>query len=158
MSEAAQERASRLIGKLQQMGYTRTDRGSAALMHQRQFKLSRFGVVDTVIGVTYDPGTATAATLSAHDENTKAGALELKSAWPRGLGGSIEMFPVMYAESADPGAVAAAQASPPKRWAIMTAQALVHGPTAQVVLFEGKALWGAAYIKSMRTKLIDLLA
>jgi len=155
---AAEAGAVALIAKLQNQGYARTDVGSAAMMHKREFRLSRFGNVDTVVGVMINPGVATGAAFEAHDESTKAAAMGLKSKLPLGFGSAVELFPVMFAESADASAIEAAQGQSPKRWAIMSSRALVHGPQQEVVLFEGRAIWGAAYVKSQRTKLRGLLA
>lgn len=158
MTGTAEAGASRLIAKLEADGFTRTEHGRVALLHHRAFRLSRFGMVDTVVGIALEPGVATEASFVALDKETKQGAMSVKSKWPLGLGSAVEMFPVLFAETADAAAIAAANGASPKRWGIMSSHALVHGSPAQIELFDGRAIWGAAYVASQRKKLKQYLA
>jgi|GEM_PF-5045176 len=157
MSATSEARAAQLIAKLEAAGYERYDRGDAVLLHERKFKVTRFSVVDTVIGITAQES-VTEDSFMAHDANTVEGARSLKSAWPLGMGGSIEQFPIVFADVADNGALEAAAAQSPKRWGIMSAHAVVHAATGEATMFEGRALWGAAYIAALRVKLKEILA
>ena len=156
MTTAAAAGASRLIAVLEGHGFTRKDRGSVALLHERKFRLSRFGIVDAVVGVSVAP-MATAESLRELDVATKDGALDLKTRFPRGLISAVEIFPVLFADAADDSAIRAARSTPPNRWAIMTTHALLHGEDHQLERHEGSKIWGGAYVKGLRQRLADWL-
>ena len=152
---SADDHIARIGANAEAAGFERVDvAGFDAAWHRRKFMPSRIGMVDSVVTVrTVDA--ATAADLVAHEDDAFAAALQLKVGIPRGLGSAVEVHPVTIAASADEGAIAHAAGVMKNRWSTMTMHALIHGTT--VTVFEGRKVWGAAYVKSLRKQLAEIV-
>lgn len=132
--------------------------GFDAVWHRRKFMPSRFGLVDAVVAVRAVDSVATVVDLGRAGEDAIAVALANKTWLPRGLGSAVEVHPITIAADAAPDAVDFARTQSPNRWGAIIMHALVYGDSATIVMFDGRKVWGAAYVRGLKKQLADLMA
>lgn len=146
-----QTRAEAIGQRLVADGFTPTTVAHGTQYHHRKFMFSRFGIVDRLVTVRVVPE-VDATTLAGFEQESVDAALATKVRWPRGLGSAVEVYAFTLTAAADPGAVTAATQGPRSRWTIMSTPVLIHGSKAAVTMFEGRKIWGFAYIKALRSQ------
>ncbi|MEM7140163.1 MAG: hypothetical protein AAF548_03960 [Actinomycetota bacterium] len=133
------------------------DERFTAAFHRRKFMISRFGLVDTLIAVRVLDAPATRAFV----ERTQADAVEValanKTRLPRGAGSAVEVFAIVVSDGADTEAIDFVQSSMPTQWSCFTMSALIHGSQARA-MYEGRKLFGAAYIGGLKSRLAELIS
>ena len=142
------------IGRLERQGFTCFDVDGLVLLHRRDE--SATGGKDTMVGVGYEPGTTSAALFEEQDKRVRGWYVDNVLAVRRRTGG-VELFSILFAESADASAVEAARGPCPKRKGILSTRALVHGPNGDTEFFECNRMWGFAIIKRLRQDLLGFL-
>jgi hypothetical protein len=121
-------------------------------------KLSRFGVVETVVVIS-DPVTqADADRLRSFGDEAVRSAAVGKSRLPRGFGSSLVVYPVLQVDAISEALTQFAEDYVPKRWSIVEFPVVVD-PSAQIVVFSSKTpVWGLAYYRQTRREAQQLLA
>jgi hypothetical protein len=132
--------------------------GTALKARRREVKLSRFGLVETVVEVSTLDSQPTPEDLRAFGDAAVRSALEGKSRIPRGLGSSLVVYPALVADSISDDLARFATSYAPKHFSIMEFP-LVVDPAARSLVMLGKTPpWGAAYYRKTRQDAQELLA
>jgi hypothetical protein len=139
-----------------QLEATRT--GTTLKACRREVKLSRFGIVETVVEVSTLHSQPTPDDLRACGGDAVRSALEGKSRIPRGLGSSLVVYPVLVAEGISDGLTQFANSYAPKHFCIMEFPLVIEPATRTLVLLGRTPLWGAAYYRKTRREAQELLA
>jgi hypothetical protein len=133
-------------------------RGAALQARRRRVKLTRFGLVETVVGLSGRRGEAGPEDLRAFGRDVFASALAGKAAIPRGLGGSLVVYPVLVVDRASPELRAAVSEEPPKHWAALEFPVVAELSAGGLLFFDRTPFWGAAYYRRTRDEAQDLFA
>ena len=146
-----------MISRLESQGFDRFEVDGLVIFHRRKSSIT--GRTDTVVGVGYETDIVTGALFEQQDQQVRVWHVNwVFETTGRIWKGALELFSVVFAESADASAVEAAQGPCPKRYGSLSTRALVHGAHGVVEYFEGQRVWGAAVIKSQRRELLNFLA
>ena len=121
-------------------------------------KLSRFGIVETVVEVSTLHLQPTPDELRAFGGDAVRSALEGKSSVPRGLGSSLVVYPVLVADGISEGLTRFASSYAPKHFCIMEFPLVIEPATRSLVLLGKTPVWGAAYYHKTRREAQELLA
>jgi hypothetical protein len=132
--------------------------GTTLKARRREVKLSRFGIVETVVEVSTVHSQPTPDELRAFGGDAVRSALEGKSRVPRGLGSSLVVYPVLVAESISDGLAQFASSYAPKHFCIMEFPLVTEPATRTLVLLGKTPVWGAAYYRKTRREAQELLA
>ena len=116
---------------------------------------SMLGGTERVIGIGYEPGTATK--LLYEEQNKQLIAWHVNTMMLSKRLATTQYFSVLFAEVADESALEAARGPCPKRHLALTTRALIHGPEPTLEHFQGLSVWGIAAIKKHREILLDYL-
>ena len=144
--------------RLSAAGFQLADEGALALYAgRREVKLTRFGVVETVVGVSVPRESATQDDLKELGRQVVEAALKRKTRIPRGLGSSLVVYPTLVVESGSPDLQRFVGANVPKHWSLLEFP-VVADLTAQSLLYlERTPFWGAAYYRKTRAEAHALL-
>ena len=124
--------------------------GAVLKVRRREVKLSRFGLVETVVAISdvhSQPGPDHLRTFGA---DIVRSALEGKSRIPRGLGSSLVVYPVLVTDAISDELRRFASSYTTKRWSILEFPVVVDPGTGSLVLVEKTPVWGAAYYRKTR--------
>jgi hypothetical protein len=153
------ERRRLIVRRLEDDGFRiAAEDDESVVLHRRRPSLSRVGMLDSVVVIRSMTGHATTSDLVDHEEGAVAEALRLKTWIPRGLFSAVEVFPVTLADDAEGEAVDFVCNSIRNRWALMSMPAVVHEGGGTVDTFQGRKLWGGAYVQGLRRRLLDWVA
>jgi len=132
--------------------------GAVLKARRRQVKLSRFGVVETVVVIS-DPVTqADADRLRSFGEEAVRSAAVGKTPLPLGFGSSLVVYPVLLADGISEALTQFAEDYVPKLWSIVEFPVVVD-PSTQIVVFSSRTpVWGGAYYRKTRREAQGLLA
>ena len=147
--------------RLERAGFGVERRGSddlALVGHRRQGKLSRFGFVDTVVGVGSPRPSATSSDLEVIADRSFNEALRLKVRLPRGLGSQVVSYPALVVDQCSDELRSFAATYAPKHWSAMDFPIVVDLATGTLVFLEKTPMWGAAYYKRTREEARELLS
>ena len=126
--------------------------GAALEARRRQFKLTRFGLVETVVGVSSLRADATPNDLRTFGADVYRSALAGKSRLPRGLGSSVVTYPVLLADRVSPELREFAGGYAPKHWCVLEFPIVVDASSGSLVHLDKTPLWGAAYYRRTRAE------
>jgi hypothetical protein len=125
---------------------------------RRQVKLSRFGVVETVVLISSPRSQAAPDDLRIFGAESVRAATVGKARLPLGLGSSLVVYPVLVVDAISDALNRFVDAYVPKHWAIVEFPVVV-APTAQTLVYATKTpVWGSAYYRKTRREAQDLLA
>jgi hypothetical protein len=131
--------------------------GAVLKARRREVKLSRFGVVETVVVISDVAAKADAERLRSFSEQAVRSAKVGKSRLPLGLGSSLVVYPVLLADGISDGLTQFAKDYVPKSWSTVEFPIVVD-PSPQIVVFSSKTpVWGAAYYRKTRREAAELL-
>jgi hypothetical protein len=132
--------------------------GALLKARRRQVKLSRFGMVETVIVIS-DPMThADADRLRSFGEEAVRSAGLGKSRLPLGFGSSLVVYPVLLVDGISEALTQFAEDYVPKLWSTVEFPVVVD-PSTEIVVFSSKTpVWGSAYYRKTRREAQELLA
>ncbi len=148
-------RRDEIAARLARDGFTTVREDDETIVyHNRKFSPSRFGMLDSVVTVQTMTGTAAKSDLVDHEEAAVREALELKVALPRGLFSAVEVFPVTLVDEVASDAIEFVCGTLRNRWAVMSMSAVVHNAGTEVATYEGRKVWGGAYVTGLRTRVL----
>jgi hypothetical protein len=131
--------------------------GAVLKARRRQVKLSRFGVVETVVVISNLVTQADADRLRSFGAEAVRSASVGKSRLPLGFGSSLVVYPVLLVDGISDGLTQFAEDYIPKLWSIVEFPVVVD-PSAQTVVFSSKTpVWGGAYYRKTRREAQELL-
>jgi hypothetical protein len=132
--------------------------GSTLKARRRSIKLSRFGVVETVVAVSTVRSQPDSEQLRTFGGAVVESALAGKVRIPRGFGSGLVVYPVFVADAIPDELREFVASYAPKRWSILEFPVVVDLSSGDLVLFEKTPLWGAAYYRTTRREARVLLA
>jgi hypothetical protein len=146
--------------RLHRAGFREEDSPPGALLkaRRREIRLSRFGIVETVVAISEvrtEPGPDQ---LRGFGGDILRSAVEGKTRIPLGLGSSLVVYPVLVAEGLSDELTGFANSYAPKHWCILEFPVVVEPGSQQLVIFDKTRVWGAAYYRRTRREARDLLA
>jgi hypothetical protein len=121
-------------------------------------KLSRFGLVETVVEVSTLQAQPPSDDLRAFGDAAVRSALQGKSRIPRGLGSSLVVYPALVADGISDGLARFAESYAPKHFSIMEFPLVVDPAVQRLVMLDKTPFWGAAYYRKTRQDAQELLA
>jgi hypothetical protein len=127
-------------------------------VRRKQVKLSRFGIVETVVVISDVHSQAGSDQLRTFGAEIVRSALKGKSRIPRGLGSSLVVYPVLVTDGVSDELRRFASSYAPKHWSILEFPVVVEPGAGSMVLVEKTPVWGAAYYRKTRREAQDLLA
>lgn len=134
-------------------GYERRSDGpegyDATVFHQRTLSLTKVGYVD-YFAVVCRFDSLTKEKARAFSKACFRYGLDNKSLFPRGLGGTLVVFPVIVAEDAPETARRWVSSYAPKHWGAFELPAIVDLVTTRTTYNTSKPLWGRAYYSSFQ--------
>jgi len=131
--------------------------GAVLKVRRRQIKLSRFGIVETVVAISDVHSQPGPDQLRAFGAEIVRSAREGKSRIPRGLGSSLVVYPVLVTDGISDELRRFASSYTPKHWSILEFPVVVDPGTGSLVLVEKTPAWGAAYYRKTRREAQELL-
>jgi hypothetical protein len=132
--------------------------GSTLMSRRRAIKLSRFGLVDTVVAVSTLRLRPDAAQLQVFAAEAVNSARAGKARLALGLGNSIVVYPVLVADAIPDELKQFVSSYEPKRWSIIEFPVVVDVSSGELAFYEKTPAWGAAYFRTTRREARDLLA
>ena len=121
-------------------------------------KLTRFGLVETVVAVCERSGSSEPDDLRLLGADIVQFAKDGKSKIPLGLGCSLVVYPVLLVDEASSELRQFAGSYTPKHWCVMEFPVVVERSTRSLVMLGHVPLWGAAYFRKTRRDAQELLA
>ena len=146
--------------RLDRAGFREEASPAGALLkaRRRQVKLSRFGVVETVIVISSPRSQAEPDQLRVFGAESVRAATVGKTRLPLGLGSSLVVYPVLLVDAISDALNRFVDEYVPKHWSIVEFPVVVV-PTAQTLVYATKTpVWGSAYYRKTRREAQDLLA
>ena len=132
--------------------------GTILKARRRQVKLSRFGVVETVVVISNSVTRPDADQLRSFGEYAVRSAAVGKSRLPLGFGSSLVVYPVLLVDAISDASTQFVQNYVPKLWSIVEFPVVVE-PRGGTFVFGAKTpVWGGAYYRKTRREAHDLLA
>jgi hypothetical protein len=125
---------------------------------RRQVKLSRFGVVETVIVISSPVTQPDPDQLRTFGEDAVRSAEVGKSRIPLGLGSSLVVYPVVVAKGISDELAQFVQSYVPERWSTVEFPVVVEPATGSFVVGTKTPVWGGAYYRKTRRDAHELLA
>ena len=132
--------------------------GAVLSARRREVKLTRFGLVETVVAVSDRSGSSEPDDLRLLGADVVQFALAGKSKIPLGLGCSLVVYPVLLVDEASPELRQFAGSYTPRHWCVLEFPVVVERSTWSLVMLEHTPLWGAAYFRKTRRDVQKLLA
>ena len=132
--------------------------GSILKARRRELKLSRFGIVETVVVISSRLSELDADQLRAFGAESVGSALEGKARLPGGFGSSLVVYPVFLVAAISDEMRRFAEAYVPKHWAIVEFPVLVELTAQTLVVATKTPVWGVAYYRKTRREARDLFA
>jgi len=132
--------------------------GAALQARRRTLKLTRFGLVETVVALSALRETASVDDLLAFDTVVFGSALERKSRVPRGLGSSMVVYPVLVAGDVPAEVHDFLADHTPDHWSVIELPVAVEISSGSLTYSEKTPVWGSAYYKKTRKEALELLA
>jgi hypothetical protein len=133
------------------------DADASLSAQRRQFKPTRFGLVETTVRLSSRRESATADELRAFADESLRWALAHKSRIPRGLGSSLVVYPTLVVETASPELRAFVAGYAPKHWSALEFPVVAELSNERLGCLEKTPFWGAAYYKKTREEARELL-
>ena len=124
--------------------------GVALQARKRAVKVSRFGLVETVVSVSRPQATAQPEDLRSFGAEVIGTALERKSKIPRGLGSSMVVYPALVVEEAGPELRQFVAEHVPKHWSVLEFPVVVETRSGTLLSYAKTPIWGAAYYRKTR--------
>jgi hypothetical protein len=145
--------------RLQSAGFREETPPSSATLkaRRRETKLTRSGIVETVIVIRRVVPAPAPAELQAFGADCVRSALDGKTRIPRGLGSSLVVYPVVVVDSVSAALVHFLNAYAPKRWALLEFPVAVDVTTSSLAMRTTTPLWGGAYYEKTRNDARALL-
>ena len=131
--------------------------GAAIQARKRRIKLTRFGLVETVVAVSTPHATATPEDVRTFAAAVLQTALERKSKIPRGFGSSLVVYPGFVVQDASPELRELISGHAPKHWSVIELPVVVETGSQALICYEKTPLWGAAYYRKTRREARSLL-
>jgi hypothetical protein len=125
---------------------------------RREVKLTRFGLVETIVAVSDRSGSSEPDDLRLLGADIVQFAKDGKSKIPLGLGCSLVVYPVLLVDEASSELRQFAGSYTPKHWCVMEFPVVVERSTWSLVMLGHVPLWGAAYFRKTRRDAQELLA
>jgi hypothetical protein len=133
-------------------------KGAILKARRQETKLTRFGIVETVVVISDVYSQPSPDQLRAFGSDSVRSTLEGKVRKPRGFGRSLVVYPVVIADGISDGLIQFVRSYVPKHWAIVEFPVILDLQTSSLVLLEKRPFWGAAYYSKTRRDAYDLLA
>jgi hypothetical protein len=155
----AQEYLESTRDRLKRAGFQEEASPSGAVLKARRkaVKLSRFGIVETVVAISDARSQPGPDQLRAFGADIVRSALEGKSRIPRGLGSSLVVYPVLVTDGVSDELRGFTSSYTPKHWSILEFPVVVDPGTGSLVFVEKTPAWGAAYYRKTRLEAQELL-
>ena len=125
---------------------------------RREVKLTRFGLVETVVAISDPSGSSEPDDLRLLGDDIVQFALAGKTKIPLGLGSSLVVYPVLLVDEVLPELREFVGSYAPKHWCVMEFPVVVEKRTWSLVMLEHAPLWGAAYYRKTCRDAQELLA
>ena len=132
--------------------------GAVLSARRREVKLTRFGLVETVVAISDRSGSSETDDLRLLGADIVRFALAGKTKIPLGLGSSLVVYPVLLVDEASSELRQFAGSYTPKHWCVLEFPVVVERSTWSLVMLEHAPLWGAAYYRKTRLDAQKLLA
>jgi len=133
-------------------------KGAILKARRREAKLTRFGIVETVVVISDVYSQPSPDQFRAFGSDSVRSALEGKSRIPRGLGSSLVVYPVVIGDGISDELIGFVRSYVPKHWAIVEFPVALDLRSSSLVLLQTRPFWGAAYYSKTRRDAYDLLA
>ena len=132
--------------------------GALLKARRRQVKVSRFGVVETVVVISTSRSEADPDQLRMFGSESVRAARVGKTRLPLGLGSSLVVYPVLLVDAISDPLDGFVHSYAPKHWSIVEFPVVV-APATQTLAFATKTpVWGSAYYRKTRREAQDFLA
>lgn len=131
--------------------------GVALQARRRAIKLTRFGIVETVVSLGTQRRAATPDDVDSFSTMVLNAALEKKSRVPRGLGSSMVIYPVLVVDEVSPDLRRFVADHAPKHWAALEFPVVVDAASKTLICLEKTPFWGSAYYRKTRNEARKLL-
>jgi hypothetical protein len=128
---------------------------STFVARRRDVKLSRFGIVETVVEIGSLVSHPTPDDLRSFGAGAVQSALNGKSRLPRGLGSSLVVYPLLLADGITDALREFVSEYAPKHWSVLEFPVVVEPATAKLIALERTPAWGSAYYKTTRRDVQD---
>jgi hypothetical protein len=132
--------------------------GATSMARRRELKVSRFGIVETVVGVSTVHAQPGPDQLRSFGSDVVRAALDGKTRLPRGLGSSVVVYPLLVADGISDELSRFVTAYAPRHWSILEFPVVIDIATSSLVLRKTTPVWGAAYYRATRRDAYELLA
>lgn len=132
--------------------------GAVLSARRREVKLTRFGLVETVVAISTGSGRSEPDDLRTLGNDIVGFALDGKTRIPRGLGSSLVVYPALVVDEASTELRRFVTSYAPKHWCVMEFPVVVESSSRSLLALEKTPLWGAAYFRKTRREAQDLLA
>jgi hypothetical protein len=125
--------------------------------HRREFSITKFGVVDTMLVLKYiPPDQLSPEAVRWVGTAVFDFALANKSIWPRGFFGAVVAYPVCLTNMMHPAVATHMQLYQPTHWASFEFPAVIDLTQRQIAWYAGTPVWGWAYYDGFRRELASL--
>ena len=121
-------------------------------------KLSRFGVVETVVVIGTCVTEPDADGLRSFGQEAVRSAAVGKSRLPLGFGSSLAVYPVIVVDGISDALAEFVRHYVPKLWAVVEFPIIVEPSANSLVAATKTPVWGGAYYRKTRREAHDLLA
>ncbi len=126
--------------------------GADRTYHKRAFVLSKFGLADTFISVSFGDALSQEQFVSI-GEAAFSYALAHKNFLPRGFFGYVESFPLVVTDQASEALIQyISESHCPKHWAAGDFAVLLDLATGKLHMYQKTPAWGGAYYAGFRKK------
>jgi hypothetical protein len=132
--------------------------GALLKARRREVKLSRFGIVETVVAISDVRFEPEPDQLRAFGAVVVRSAVEGKTRIPLGLGSSLVVYPVLVVDAISDELTRFVNSYTPSHWCILEFPVVVEPGSQTLVLFDKTRVWGAAYYRKTRREARELLA
>lgn len=131
--------------------------GAALQARRRAIKLTRFGLVETVVSLSMPRTTVMPDDVRSFSAAVFRSALEGKTRVPRGLGSSMVIYPVLVVHDAPPDVRGFVADYAPRHWSALEFPVVVEPASQTLICLEKTPFWGSAYHRKTRAEARELL-
>ncbi len=124
---------------------------------RRAWKLSRFGLVETVVVVSTPRASPTRGELVTFGKESVAAALAGKSRIPLGVGSSVVVYPTLVVDELTDDLAAFVAGYAPRRWCVLEFPVVVEPEAGRTEMLARTPFWGSAYYRTTRQDATELV-
>jgi hypothetical protein len=131
--------------------------GAVVKARRKQLRLTRFGVVETVVVVSTTRSNVTPEQLQTFGALSVQAATEGKVNLPLGLGSSLVVYPVLLSSEVSQALTDFVESYVPTLWSIIEFPVVVQPNEQRLTLATKTPVWGSAYYRKTRREARNLL-